>query len=454
MAGNQPIMTVLQADAVVEAVDRHVLARVFQARIAEAIDTFRRDRAPSRLTRNALYALGVTSAFLVAVILGWQVSRRIRGTLERRYGHRIQAVQIQSFEIIRVEHLWRILNGLWNLFWTAGLLTMAYLCLDYVLSLFPWTRGRARRLFEVVANPLQTMGTQLLQIIPDLVFLVMLCVITRYLLSLIGLFFDKIESRQIALADFDPAWAKPTYRLVRFAVIACALVVAYPYIPGSSTEAFKGVSLFIGVLVSFGSTSLIGNIIAGYTLTYRRTFKEGDRVKIGDHLGDVEHTRILATFLRTPKNELIVVPNSKIINEEVINYSALASREGLILHTTVGIGYEVPWRQVEAMLLEAAAKTPGLLRDPRPFVLQKALGDFAITYEVNGYCYQPHQMGRVYTQLHQNILDMFNEYGVQIMTPAYETDPEQTKVVPRERWYAAPALPPDFEDTSSIPKAS
>jgi small-conductance mechanosensitive channel len=453
MADNQSIMTVVDADGVLEGVNRHVLARVFQTRIAEAIDAFRSDRVPSRLTRNALSALVATFLFLIAILSGLRVSRAIHRTLETRHGHRIRAVRIQSFEVIREEQLRRILDGLWNLFWAASLLTVTYFWLDYVLSRFPWTRGLAQKLFEFVVNPLQTMGTELLHIIPDLVFLLMLGLVTRYLLSLIGLFFEAIESSRITLGEFDPAWAKPTYRLVRVAVIACALVVAYPYIPGSSTEAFKGISLFIGVLVSLGSTSLIGNIMAGYTLTYRRTFKEGDRVKIGEHIGDVEHTRVMATFLRTPKNELIVVPNSKIINEEVLNYSALAAREGLILHTTVGIGYETPWRQVEAMLLEAAARTPELLREPKPYVLQKALGDFAVTYEVNGYCHQPRSMGRVYTRLHQNILDVFNEYGVQIMTPAYENDAEQLKVVPKERWYSPPAPPPDSEN-DSIPKAS
>ncbi|MEJ2010430.1 MAG: mechanosensitive ion channel family protein, partial [Acidobacteriota bacterium] len=179
---------------------------------------------------------------------------------------------------------------------------------------------------------------------------------------------------------------------------------------------------------------------------YRRTFRVGDRVRIGDHIGDVEEIRLMVTHLRTPKNEVVVVPNSSIVNGEVINYSKLARKEGLILHTTVGIGYETPWRQVEAMLLEAAARTPGLLREPKPFVFQKELGDFAVTYEINAYCDKPRDMLELYTALHQSIQDVFNEYGVQIMTPAYEGDPEQAKVVPRNQWYAAPARFPGTEE--------
>jgi small-conductance mechanosensitive channel len=199
------------------------------------------------------------------------------------------------------------------------------------------------------------------------------------------------------------------------------------------------VSLFLGVMVSLGSSSLVSNLIAGYTMTYRRAFRLGDRVKIGDVVGDVTQTRLQATHVRTLKNEEVVIPNATILNGEVTNYSALARTDGLILHTTVGIGYEIPWRQVEAMLLLAAARTPGLLAEPRPFVLQKGLGDFAVSYEINAYTHEAQAMTRIYADLHRGILDVFNEYGIQIMTPAYEGDPAEPKVVPKERWHAAPA---------------
>jgi small-conductance mechanosensitive channel len=222
-------------------------------------------------------------------------------------------------------------------------------------------------------------------------------------------------------------------------VIGFAIVVGYPYIPGSDSAAFKGLSLFFGVVFSLGSSSAIANTIAGYSLTYRRAFRVGDRVKIGDVFGDVTEIRLQVTHVRTPKNEEVVVPNSTILNQEVTNYSALARTRGLILHTTVGIGYETPWRQVEAMLLLAAERTPGVLRDPKPFVLQKSLGDFAVSYEINVYSDDAQAMMPLYTALHRQILDVFNEYGVQIMTPAYEGDPEQPKVVPRDQWHLAPA---------------
>ena len=262
---------------------------------------------------------------------------------------------------------------------------------------------------------------------------------TRYLLKFVKLFFVGVEKGTITFANFDPDWAGPTYRIIRLLVVAFAVVVAYPYIPGSRSAAFQGVSIFIGVIFSLGSSSLIANLIAGYSMTYRRTFRVGDRIQVGDVTGDVTESGLMVTRIRTVKNEEVVVPNSTILSNHIVNYSTLAKQAGLILHTTVGIGYETPWRQVEAMLIMAAERIPGLRKEPPPFVRQKNLGDFCVTYEINAHCDDPQAMDRLYTDLHRNILDLFNEFGVQIMTPAYEGDPQQPKLVPKEQWFAAPA---------------
>jgi small-conductance mechanosensitive channel len=280
-----------------------------------------------------------------------------------------------------------------------------------------------------------------LRYIPDLVFLVILALITRYVLKVVRLFFRRVSDGTITLSGFEADWAKPTDRIVRLLVVAFALIVAYPHIPGSGTDAFKGVSILFGLLFSLGSPSVISNMVAGQSLAYRRAFKVGDRVKIGEHIGDVAQIRLLSTYLRTPKNEQIVIPNSNVLNGEIVNYTSLAKAPGLILHSIVSIGYGTPWRQVEAMLLEAAGRTPGLLPEPRPFVLQKTLGTFAVDYVINVYCDNPTAMFPLYSALHRSILDVFNEHNVQIMTPAYEGDPERPKVVPRDQWFAAPAEP-------------
>jgi small-conductance mechanosensitive channel len=184
-------------------------------------------------------------------------------------------------------------------------------------------------------------------------------------------------------------------------------------------------------------------------MTYRRAFHPGDRIQVGDLMGDVTQVGLMVTHLRSVKNEELVMPNSLILNSNLINYSSLAREHGLILHTTVGIGYETPWRPVEAMLLMAAERTPGLLREPPPFILQKSLDDFAVTYELNVYCDRPLAMYQLYTELHRNILDVFNEYGVQIMTPSYVADPAAPKVVPKDQWFAGPAQVPPIRRTRS-----
>ena len=443
MAANKLVMGVTDADGRLDGIDRQTLARGAVFRIGEAVDAWRQDRSAATLQRNALVALGASFALAIALWGGLWLYRRLSAFLEKRLHRRIQDVELRGVRIFGARQVWGLLTGTLSLFWTVTLLAALHLYLSSVLSLFPWTRGLAGGLVALVLDPLRTIGLGFLGSLPNLVFLVLLYFITRYALKLVRLYFRNISEGRLVLPEFDQEWAWPTYRLVRLVLVAFVLIVAYPYIPGSGSEAFKGISLFIGVMFSLGSSSVIGNMIAGYTMTYRRVFKTGDRVKIGEYVGDVEQVRILVTYLRTPKNEVVAIPNSTILNGEVVNYSTLAQKEGLILHTTVGIGYETPWRQVEGMLLEAAARTPGLLREPPPFVRQQSLGDFCVNYEINGYCADPQAMFVLYTELHRNILDVFNEYGVQIMVPSYEGDPEQPKVVPPEKWYAAPARPPE-----------
>jgi small-conductance mechanosensitive channel len=444
LSGDRPIMLVLDDDARIEAAsDRRVLADIYVQIIGQAIAEYRSDRRPGARLINAAYAVGALAA-LAAVLYGLlRLHRYVNVMLERRFRKRVEALQVKGFKVLHTEHAW---NGLRSVIGSVHVLvglTVTYLALNFALALFPATRSFAAGLFRLIVTPLAKIGHGLVAEIPNLVFLAILVLLTRYVLKTLTLFFAAVEAGTVKLSGFEPEWSTPTYKIVRILVLAFAVVVAYPYIPGSGSEAFKGVSLFLGVIFSLGSSSIIANTIAGYSMTYRRAFRVGDRIKVGDIVGDVTEVRLQVTHVRTPKNEEVVVPNSVILGGSVTNYSTLARSGGLILHTTVGIGYETPWRQVEAMLLEAAGRTPSLLRSPAPFVLQTALGDFAVTYELNAYCDQPSAMPRIYTELHRNILDVFNEYGVAIMTPAYEADPEQPKLVPKDQWYAAPATPPE-----------
>jgi small-conductance mechanosensitive channel len=440
--GGKPIFRVLEADAEFEGVLRTVLAETLRTSIAESIDDYRRDHKPAVLVNNALYALAsmvVLTVLLFGVFWGF---RRLDGFLERRVKLRMQNLEARSKRVFRGEQLWGVLHGALRMLRLLVVLFLIYAFVNFALSLFPQTRYAAHTLFQFVFAPLGDMVDAIIDFIPSLVFLVVVFFIARYVLKLARSVFAAIDNKRLQLKGFEADWAWPTYRLVRIGIVIFALVIAYPFIPGSESAAFKGISVLLGVLLSLGSTSVISNVIAGYTMTYRRAFRIGDRVKIGDTVGDVQEMRVLVTHLRTPKNEEVVIPNSTILNGEVTNYSTMARDQGLILHTTVGIGYDVPWRQVEAMLLLAAERTEGLLKEPKPFIRQKSLADFAVNYELNAYCGDAAQMMQLYTEMHRNIQDVFNENDVQIMSPAYEADPAEPKVVPKERWYTPPATEP------------
>ena len=448
-AGETMILAVVDADAELAGIERRLLAEVYLGRIREAIETYRRDRSPQVLLINSGYVLAAT-IILALVAVGLRAAfRRLEIAIAHRYGWRIDGLKVKSVELLDAEQIWTAVRGALKLAHALLLLSAVYWYLNFALSLLPWTRKLSYGLLHMVLDPVRAIGTGLLTYTDNVIFLVILFFIVRYVLRLLRGFFSAVRKGKVTFASFEPEWAWPTYRIIRLLVIVFAIVVAYPYIPGSDSEAFKGISIFLGVLFSLGSSSVISNIIAGYTMTYRRAFKVGDRVKIGETVGDVAEMRLLVTHLRSLKNEEVVIPNSTILNNEVVNYSSLAREDGLILHTTVGIGYEIPWRQVEAMLLLAAERTGGLLKDPQPFVLQKSLGDFAVNYELNAYCTTPRRTMSLYNALHQNIQDVFNEYGVQIMTPAYERDTEQPKVVPKDQWYAPPAQPPAPEKQGS-----
>jgi small-conductance mechanosensitive channel len=278
--------------------------------------------------------------------------------------------------------------------------------------------------------------------IPGLLFIAVLVAVTYYAIKLTRFLFSEIESGRLAVSGFYPDWSRPTFNIVRVLAIACAVIVAFPYIPGSNSLAFQGVSVFLGLLISLGSTSAVSNLVAGILLTYMRAFKVGDIVTIGDSTGVVTAVSMFVTHVRTFRNEEISIPNAMVLSTHVTNFSNAAGDKGLILHTSVTIGYDTPWRQVEALLLMAAQRTPGLLQEPAPFVLQTALDDFYISYELNVATGDPRRMRWAYSELHANIQDAFNEYDVQIMSPHYEADRHIPTVVPKDRWFATPAKVP------------
>lgn len=442
VAGNRHLVGVVGADAAIEGIAVPEAALLHAMHIREAITRYRAERTAERLVQSAMVAGAATAVAALALWLIWIGFRRARLRLDQRYRTRVHSLSIQSFEVVRAESIWRALDGTLSVLRWLLVAALIYALSTFALRQFPWTRAAAERLLDLVLQPVLSMASAVLGYIPKLVFLVLLFIGVRYFLKVLAMFFAAVGAGRVPLRGFDAEWAQPTYHIARILIILLTLVIAYPYLPGSGSAAFQGLSIFAGLMLSLGASSAMASLIAGYTVTYRRAFRVGDRITVGDLTGEVSDVRLMVTHLRTAKNEEVVVPNSLVLQSHVVNYTKLARSHGLILHTTVSIGYETPWRQVEAMLQLAAERTDGVLREPAPFVLEKSLGDFAVTYELNVYIDNTKLLPQRYADLHRNVLDVFNEYGVQIMTPAYEGDPEVPKVVPQDKWFDTPARAP------------
>lgn len=455
VARDRRLVLVTEEDARTEGVARPILARAYRDAIAEAISRYRDERSRDRVLAGVVASTLAGVALLAVLAALYGAVRVADRLLARRLGGRVQDVGIQSFRIISAKAIWTVLRGVVRTIAVVAAIAATYAAVWFALGSFADTRAAAARLAELALQPLARFGHGLLSGLPSVLFLILVALGTRWLLRLLHLLFAQVERGGIRFQGFEPEWAIPTYRIVRVLVVAFALVVAYPYIPGSDSAAFKGISVFLGVMFSLGSTSFIANTIAGYAMTYRRAFRVGDLIRAGDAFGTVTDVRLQVTHLRNAKNEELIVPNSQLLQQTVVNYSSLARGDGLILHTEVGIGYETPWRQVEAMLLMAADRAEGFLKEPRPFVRQRALGDFAVTYELNVHTRRVGEMMALYSELHRHVLDVFNEYGVQIMTPSYEGDPEVPKVVPKDRWFLAPGadVPPAVAREGAAPAA-
>jgi small-conductance mechanosensitive channel len=267
----------------------------------------------------------------------------------------------------------------------------------------------------------------LIAYLPDLLVIIVVILLARFVLHLLKIVFDGIAAKRIRLPGFYPEWSGTSYSLLRILIIALTMVIIFPYLPGSGSPAFQGVSIFLGVLFSLGSTSAVANVVAGIVITYTRAFKIGDRVKISNTEGDVMERSTFVTRIRTPKNVEVSIPNASVLSNHIINYSTQAKHAGLTLHTNVTIGYDVPWPRVHELLLEAAGKTERIEKEPAPFVLQTALDDFFVEYELNAITREPGQKQQTYSDLHANILDAFTAAGVEIMSPHYQARRDGSK---------------------------
>jgi small-conductance mechanosensitive channel len=444
-AGDVILVSITDRDAQGKDLSRQQLALNIKKAINTAIEKDRADKSPHNLAVAGGYAAAATLALiliLVGLIYGTNFAAKLvlksKGTL-------IRPIRIRSMEILTERRIANMALWIIKVIRISSILLVFYFYLPLVLSLFPWTANWAPKLIGFVLVPLKNVAHVFLDFIPNLFFIFIIIVVSRYILGFIKIFFNQIESGNLHFEGFHKDWAMPTYKLVRVLVIAFTLVFIFPYIPGSSSPAFQGVSVFLGVLFSFGSSSSIGNIVAGIILTYMRPFKLGDRVKISDTMGDVVEKTLLVTRIRTIKNVDVTIPNSMILGSHIVNFSSSALSQGLILNTKVTIGYDAPWKIVHELLIQAARNTPDILPDPAPYVLQTSLDDFYVSYELNAFTKQSNKMAGIYSQLHQNIQDVFNRAGVEIMSPHYKSLRDGNEItIPAEK-RAGPYSSPKFK---------
>jgi small-conductance mechanosensitive channel len=410
-------------------------------RLQQALAEASEARSVSRMLRSAASA---AAGLALGLALLWglvHVRRAADGKLAVVAEQRLAKAGIADRDALRASRVLEFQHGLITAATAALGLVVVYATVTFVLRRFPYTRPWGESMRGFLVTTIEDLGLGIANAIPGLFTIALILVLTRFLIRLVGLWFQAIERGRIQARWIYPETAQPTRRLVTGLLWLFAIVVAYPYMPGSQTDAFKGVSVFLGLMITLGSSGLVNHIMSGFMLTYSRAVRLGDFVRIGDVEGTVTHLGVLSVKVRTPFYEEVTIPNAVVVSQTTTDYSRYGDAQGVFTPTSVTIGYDAPWRQVQELLLLAAERTPGLRREPKPKVLQEALQDFYVKYTLI-VCLE-RQESRPFTlhALHAHIQDLFNEYGVQIMSPNYVLDPAAPKMVPKTQWFATPARP-------------
>jgi small-conductance mechanosensitive channel len=411
------------------------------AHAAEQIRAVLQARAEQRRWPLLLWGLGLTvvaTALLLAAL--WFVRR----AADRALDQVTRAVHRRAAPLLGLD-LWPFLHAaqrtLVGVTAWALVLVAVYLWLTFVLHQFPYTRPWGARLGAYIVELLRELATGALHALPGLFAVVVIFLATRFVVRLVDALFRGVEGGTIAFKGLQPDTAGATRRIVTVLIWIFALTVAYRYIPGSESDAFKAVGVFAGLMISLGSAGLVNQVMSGLVMIYARALRPGELVRAGEVVGLVTEVNLLSTKVVTARREEITIPNAVLAGTMITNYSRLAGEHGAVISTAVTIGYDAPWRQVHALLLRAAERTPGLRREPAPYVIQKALSDFYVEYELRAHLEREEGRFRVLSDLHAQIQDAFNEFGVQIMSPHFEMQPGRPVVAPPSTWHAAPAAP-------------
>ena len=419
MYGNKVLLSLTDQDALWEGVSRDSLAKERRQNVITKLHEMKAEHSVWRMAKRILYfLLVIVGQYLLFRLTNW-LFRKLKVRILRLKDTKIKPVSIQGYELLDAQKQANLLVFLAGIGRYILMGIQLVITVPLIFIIFPQTEGLAYRLLGYIWNPIRNIFVDIIDYIPNLFTIVVIWYAVKYLVRMVLYLAREIEAGRLKFNGFYPDWAMPTFHIVRFLLYAFMIAMIYPYLPGSKSGVFQGISVFVGLIVSLGSSTVIGNIIAGLVITYMRPFKMGDRIKLNDTTGDIIEKTPLVTRIRTTKNEVVTVPNSFIMSSHTVNYSTSAREYGLIIHSEVSIGYDVPWRQVNQILIDAALNTPGVVDDPRPFVLETSLSDWYPVYQINAYIKEAHKMAQIYSDLHQTIQDKFNEAGIEIMSPHY-----------------------------------
>ena len=419
MYDNKVIVSFTDQDGLWEGCTRDQLAAEKRLVILEKLKVMKEEHGFLQLCKRVAYfVIVLVGQFLLFWGTNW-LFRRVKVRIVKLRNTRLKPFSIQDYELLDTHKQVKLLIFLASLVRYAFMLLQLLLSVPLYFTIFPQTKNHAFQLFSYFWKPVKSILVGIVSYIPNLFTIFVICLAIRYLVRLFRYLAGEVQSERLKLGGFYPVWAIPSYHIIRFLLYAFMIAMIYPYLPGSNSGVFQGISVFVGLIVSLGSSTVIGNIIAVLVITYMRPFKIGDRIKLNDTTGNVIEKTPLVTRIRTPKNEVVTIPNSFVMSSHTVNFSQSAREYGLIIHSEVSIGYDVPWRKVNKLLIEAALNTPGVVDDPRPFVLSTSLNDWYPVYQVNAYIKDADKLAQIYSDLHQNIQDRFCEEGVEIMSPHY-----------------------------------
>ena len=418
MYGNKVIASFTDQDGLWEGRSREQLATDKRKIVVQKLKELKEEHSLWQLGKRILYfVLVLAGQYLLFWLTGW-LFRKLKVRIQKLKDTRLKPISIQNYELLDTQRQVNLLIFLSNLLRYVIMLLQLLITVPLLFAIFPQTKGLAYQIFSYIWNPIKNILVGIVDYIPNLFAILIICFAVKYLVRLVHYLSREVAGR-LKFGGFYPDWAMPTYHIIRFLLYAFMIAMIYPYLPGAKNGVFQGISVFVGLIISLGSSTVIGNVIAGLVITYMRPFKLGDRIQLNDTTGNVIEKTPLVTRIKTPKNEVVTIPNSFIMSSHTVNYSASAREYGLIIHSEVTIGYDVPWRQVHQLLIEAALNTPGVIDDPRPFVLETSLSDWYPVYQINAYIREADKLAQIYSDLHQNIQDRFNEAGVEIMSPHY-----------------------------------